>query len=217
MRPAAASALSASQVARERKRVVATAPDELLRLRVELDLANAAPAALNVVPGDVEVLAAGLGVDLPLDRLDILDRREIEVLAPDEGPQPLDHLSADRHVAGRRARLDHRGAFPVLPVALVVLLRSPGRERERRGARVGPELEVGAIDAALVVALAEQGGEIAHEAVQSLRRLAPPPVPHAFGVEEHEQVELARIGELARAEPAHAEHGQPARRRLVLV
>ena len=199
------------------QRVVAAAPDELLRLRVKLDLPNAAPAALDVVPGDVEVLAAGLGVDLPLDRLDVLDRREIEILAPDEGPQPLDHVGADRHVAGGRAHLDHGGAFPVLPVALVVLLRSPSRERERRGSRIGPELEVGAIDTAFVAALAEQGGEIAHEAVQGLRRLAPPLMPHAFGVEEHEQAELARIGKLARAEPAHAEHGQPARRRCILV
>ena len=199
------------------QRAVAPAPDELLRLRVELDLANAAPATLDVVPGDVKVLVAGLGVDLPLDRLDVLDGCEVEILAPDEGPQPLDHLSADRLVAGGRARLDHRGAFPVLPVALVVLLGSRSRERERRGTRVGPELEVGAIDAAFVGALAEQGGEIAHEAVQCLGGFASPPVLHAFGIEQHEQVELARIGELACAEPANAEHGQPARHRFVLV
>ena len=40
---------------------------------------------------------------------------------------------------------------------------------------------------------------------------------HALGVEQHEQVERARIGELAGAETAHAEHGEPRRRRFVPV
>ena len=54
--------------------------------------------------------------------------------------------------------------------------------------------------------------------MHGLRRLAPPPVAHTLGVEEHDQGELARIGELARPERPQAEHGEPAgRRRLVRV
>ena len=200
------------------QRRVAPAPDELLRLRVELDLANAAPAAFDVVAGDLDRAAVGLDADLPLDRLDVLDRREIEIFAPDEGPEPLHDVGTDRRVAGNRARLDHRGALPVLPVALVVLLGGQRGQRERRAPGVGPQPQVGPIQAALVRAFAEQGAEIAHEAVHVLRRLAPPPVAHTLGVEEHDQGKLARIGELTRPERAQAEHGEPAGgRRLVRV
>ena len=60
------------------------APDQLLRLREELDLANAAAAGLDVVPLDRDSAAALVRLDLALDRMDVLDRREIEVLAPNE-------------------------------------------------------------------------------------------------------------------------------------
>ena len=168
--------------------------------------------------GDVDGAAVGLGGDLPLDRLDVLDGGKVEILAPDEGPQPLHHVRADRRIAGDRARLDHCGALPVLPVALVVLLRSRDRERQRCRAHVGPELEIGPVDAAIAGPLAEQGGEVANQPVKRIRGLAPPAVLHPLRVEQHEQVELARIGELACAECADAEHGQPAHRcRLIAI
>ena len=62
----------------------AAAPDQLLRLREKLDLADAAAAGLDVVPLDRDAAAALMRVDLPLDRMNVLDRREIEVLAPNE-------------------------------------------------------------------------------------------------------------------------------------
>ena len=200
------------------QRCVAPTPNELLSLRVQLDLANAAAAELDVVAGDLDGAEAGLGVDLPFDRLDVLNGRKIEILAPDEGPQPLHQLGAYGEIARHRARLDHHGALPVLPVALVILLGRQRRERERRRTRVGPEPELRAIHTALVGAFGEQGGEIANEAVQGFRDFAPPPVAHALRVEQHDQGEFARIGELACTEPAHAEHGQPARcsRRVAL-
>ena len=193
------------------QRRVATAPDELLRLRVELDLADAAPSQLDVVAGDRDRATAGLGVDLPLDRLDVLDGREVEILAPDEGPEMPHHVGADSAVADHRARLDHRGALPVLPVAFVVLLGGQRGQCKRRRTRIGPESEVGPIDGTVVAAVAEQGDEIAHEAMQRFARPAPPPVAYALRIVEHDEGEVARIGELARAQGAHPEHGQPAR------
>ncbi len=62
----------------------ASAPDQLLRLGEELDLANAAAPELDVVSRDSDAAAAAMGVDLALDRMDVLDRREIEMLAPQE-------------------------------------------------------------------------------------------------------------------------------------
>ena len=114
--------------------------------------------------------------------------------------------------------LDHRGTLPVLPVTLVVLLGGQGGERERRSARVGPELEIGRIDAALVRPLAQQGSEVAHQAMQGFRGLAPALVAHAFGIEQNDEGKRGRVPELSRAEPPDAEDRQPARRRgLVLV
>ena len=58
------------------------APDQLLGLGEEFDLADAATADLDVVAFDRDPAAAAMGVDLALDRMDVLDRREIEVPAP---------------------------------------------------------------------------------------------------------------------------------------
>src|SRR5262249_53938228 len=60
------------------------AGDELLGLHEELDLANAAAAELDVVALDRDVGMAPVGVDLALQRLDLGDRGEVEILSPDE-------------------------------------------------------------------------------------------------------------------------------------
>ena len=63
---------------------LAAAGDELLRLHEELDLADAAAPELDVVAGNGDVPEAAVGVDLPLHGVDVGDRREVEILAPDE-------------------------------------------------------------------------------------------------------------------------------------
>ena len=64
---------------------MAAAGDELLGLHEELDLADAAAAELDVVAFDRDVGVAAIGVDLALERLDVGDRGEVEILPPDEG------------------------------------------------------------------------------------------------------------------------------------
>src|SRR6185369_10890930 len=100
------------------QRRIAAAEDQLLRLGEELDLANAAAAELDVVAGDLDRAAAAMGIDLPLDRMDVVDRREVEMAPPDVGPQRRQERLADAEVAGHRLRLDHRRALPVLADAL---------------------------------------------------------------------------------------------------
>ena len=78
------------------------AGDELLRLHEELDLADAAAAELDVVAGDRDVAEAAIGVDLPLHGVDVGDRREVEVLAPDERRELVEQLVAGIDVAGAR-------------------------------------------------------------------------------------------------------------------
>ena len=63
---------SASQVGRPRSSRQPPAPDQLLGLGEELDLADAAAADLDVVAVDRDSAAAAMRVDLPLDRVDVL-------------------------------------------------------------------------------------------------------------------------------------------------
>ena len=61
------------------------AQDQLLGLGEEFDLADAAAPQLDVVARDRDFAMADMGMDLPLDRMDVLDGREVEIAPPDEG------------------------------------------------------------------------------------------------------------------------------------
>ena len=78
---------------------VAPAGYELLRLREEFDLANAASAELDVVPGDRDLAVPTMGVYLALDRVNIGNGGEIEVLAPHERSN-----TSEKGVAGAGGR-----------------------------------------------------------------------------------------------------------------
>ena len=116
---------------------IAAAGDQLLGLREELDLADAAAAELDVVALDRDLAVPAIGVDLPLHRVHVGDGGEVEIFAPDEGRQIVEQRLARRDVAGAGARLDHRRALPVLADALVVVERRRGRDR-RSGSRPDP-------------------------------------------------------------------------------
>ncbi len=63
------------------------------------------------------------GEDLTLDRMNVFDGGEIEMLAPDEGREGVQELGAGRPITRRGARLDERRAFPILTEVLVVMFR----------------------------------------------------------------------------------------------
>src|SRR6266567_1119379 len=90
------------------------APDQLLGLGEEFDLPDTAPTGFNIVGFDVDSPAAPMRIDLALDRVDVLDRREVEVFSPDEGPQLTQKALRGNAIAGDRARLDQGSAFPIL-------------------------------------------------------------------------------------------------------
>ena len=148
--PARASRRSAPSVVGLAQVGIAPAPDELQRLRQEFDLANAALAELHVVAGDARQRVARASasapplcsIDPPLHGVDVGDRGEVQAAAPDERPDRLQERRAQRQIAGHRARLDHRGALPVLAHAFVVGdgggQRDGGRRHRRdRGAAAG--------------------------------------------------------------------------------
>src|SRR5216684_2911374 len=57
------------------ERRIAAAEDQLLGLGEELDLPDAAAAEFQVVSEHAHRAAAAIGVDLALDRMDVVDRR----------------------------------------------------------------------------------------------------------------------------------------------
>ncbi len=182
----------------------APTPDQLLGLGEELDLADAAAAELDVVTEHRDPAAALVRLDLPLDRVNILDGREVQMTAPEERPELGEKALAIRHVACDRAGLDESGALPVLAGALVVGKRRQDRKRRRRGGRVGAEPEVRAEDVAILGTLVHEPHEVAGHAREELMRAMPAAVPDAVGVEQYDQVDVAGIVELPRAEFAHA-------------
>ena len=89
-------------------------------LDIKLDFTDAATAKLDVVAGDGNLLSAAVALDLPLDRMDVLNGIEVEMPSPYEGPQLQQELLAKRYVAGHRPGLDHRGSFPVLAGRFII-------------------------------------------------------------------------------------------------
>jgi hypothetical protein len=79
---------------------MAAAQDQLLGLDEELDLADAAAPQLQVRALGGQAVVHLVGVDLALDRMDVGDGREVEVLAPDERLQLGQERLAAREVAG---------------------------------------------------------------------------------------------------------------------
>ena len=115
------------------------AGDQLLRLREELDVANAAAAELDVVAGDGDLAVALMRMHAPLHGVNVGDGGEVEIFPPDEGRELAEEVLAGVDVAGDDARLDQRGALPVLAEALVVGEAGVGGERDLRSAGIRPE------------------------------------------------------------------------------
>ncbi len=86
--------------------ILTTASNQLLRLRKEFDLTNAAAPKLYVVTGYSNATETAVCVDLPLHGVDVGDRRIIEVFAPDEGRKFQEKVTPGFHVASARARLN---------------------------------------------------------------------------------------------------------------
>src|SRR3546814_8436683 len=97
---------------------------------------------------------------------------------------------AERAVAGHRARLDHGGALPVLAQAFVVGEGGVQADRQRHGAGIGPEAQVGAEDVAVGGAVVQAAHEVAGEAHQTLLHAALVAVVHRLGIEDDDEVDI---------------------------
>ena len=82
--PAAASAVQRIERRRRAQRRLAAAVDQLLDLGEEFGLADAAPAALQIIAGAERLALRIMVADAERDVADLLDRAEIERAPPDE-------------------------------------------------------------------------------------------------------------------------------------
>jgi hypothetical protein len=183
---------------------ISAAGDELLRLDEEFDLADAAPAELDVVPFHRDFIVAAIGVDLALHRVHVGNGREVEIFAPDEGREPGEKRLPGRDVARARPRFDQRGALPILSTALVVVERRRGGDGDLSRGRIGTQPQIGAEHVAVGSALLQELHQHSREPHVKCRRLRGR--DERRRVVEDDEVDIARIIELARSHLAHGEH-----------
>ncbi len=150
---------------------IAAAPDELQGLRQELDLADAAFAELDVVAGDAR---HRVGASVSAPPLCSSIRRFIAWMSATaaksrprrqtKGRIASRNAAPERQIAGHRARLDHRGALPVLAHAFVVGDGGGQRDGGRRHGGIGAQAQVGAEHVAVGVARLHQRHQAARDA-----------------------------------------------------
>ena len=175
------------------------AEDELLGLDEELDLADAAAAELHVVSGHRDGLVALHRLDLALHRVNVGYGGEIEIFPPDEGREVAQEAPAQLGIAGDGARLDHGGAFPVLPDRLVIGIGTGQCDRDMGRGRVGPQAQVDAEDVAVRRALLDDAGDLLRQPDEEARRLPDAGRLRRLGIEEDHDVDIGGVVQLAGA------------------
>ena len=98
--------------------------------------------SLMLWPFDGDLAMALVGMDLPLDRVDVRNRRIVEIFAEHERRRVRAGTLAGLEIAGNGARLDECRPLPVLPPALVIEHRRldrrwPAASRRDRAADAG--------------------------------------------------------------------------------
>ena len=146
-----------------------------------------------------------MGADAQAHVLGVLDRGEVEVAAPDEGAEALEEGLAGGDGAGAGAGLDVGGALPGAADALVVVLGRLGGDADRRHRGVGAQAQVDAEDVALGGDLGEELHQALGDADEAAAELGVVVGVVAGLVEEHDQVDVGGVVELARAHLAHGE------------
>ncbi|MNV30420.1 hypothetical protein D3C71_1216860 [compost metagenome] len=115
--------------------------DQLERLGNKLDFANTAGTELDVVG---HALAPHFLLDQLLHGAQRFDGGKVEVTPVNEWPQHLLQLRAGYLIPGHHPRLDHRVAFPVAPLVLVILLQRVEAQHQRARRTVGTQTHVDA-------------------------------------------------------------------------
>src|SRR5262249_48174344 len=142
---------------------------------------------------------AGLLLDPPFERLDLVDLGKAEVLAIDERLDGVEKLLAQLHVAGHGADLDERLALPGSAERVVVGERAGQRAGERAAVALGPQPEVDAVGLALLAVGTEQFDDLAEDPAEILGVVysaGPLAARRAFLVVDEHQVDVAGVVQL---------------------
>src|ERR1700745_295622 len=106
---------------------IAPTRNELLGLREEFNFTDSTTPEFDIVAFNGNFAVPAIGVNLSLHRVDVRDRRKVEIFAPHEWRKLREDCLASRNITSAGARLDHGGALPILTCAFVV-----GRRGRRR-------------------------------------------------------------------------------------
>ena len=188
----------------------AAAEDQLLCLDEEFDLADAAAAELHVVAGHDDAVVAADRINLALHCVDVGDGGVVEVLSPDERREVGEEALAEVEIARRGPRLDQRGALPVLTQCLVIGVGADRRQRHRGRGGVGPQAQVDPQHVAVAGALLQDARERLGDAHIKGAGLRSRRNSGRRRVVKHDEVDIARIVELARALLAERQHNHAA-------
>ncbi|MCY1172665.1 hypothetical protein D9M73_128050 [compost metagenome] len=120
---------------------IAATVNQLERLGNKLHLTNTTGAQLDVVG---HALAPHFLLDQLLHGAQRFDGGKVEVTPVNEWPQHLLQLRAGYLIPGHHPRLDHRVAFPVAPLVLVILLQRIEAQHQRARRTVGAQAHVDA-------------------------------------------------------------------------
>ena len=134
------------------------------------------------------------------------DGSVVEIFAPDEGRQLAQKAFAGRKIARARARLDQRGALPILPAAFVIIECSFGRDRDLRRGRIGSKPQIDAKHVTVFRTLLEKLYQFARDAHEKRRRLHVGRERAGRRIEKHDEVDVAGKVQLAAAHLSHGEH-----------
>ena len=142
--------------------------------------------------------------------MDVGKGREIQMLAPDERRDVREQRLAGLGVAGAGPRLDHGCALPGPPFPLVIMQRRLCRDRYLGGGRVRTQPQIDAKHVSVAGALLQQPRQGLCNADKERLRLDVGGQRARRRIEKNNQVDVARIVQLAGAHLAHGKHYQPA-------
>ena len=183
-----------------------------MNLREELDLANPAAPALEVVAGAECLSLREMVADAVAHRTDFAQLPEIEAAPPDEGLDRGEEALAERAVARRGARADERRLLPRQRLRFIIGDGGAFGQHDRRHLRMRAQPQV---DAQHMTVGGARRQDLDHPPRDAHRRfvgIVARPARQRRGVEDQDRVDVGRIVEFVAAELAERDHRQPARR-----
>ena len=136
----------------------------------------------------------------------ILNCREIQMAAPDEGAQAVQKARACRQIARAGPRLYVGRAFPCAPKAFVISLGRVHRQADRGHGRVRAQAQIGAKDVAMRGQVRQKAAHLAGHADERGAGIMVFVGRERIFVEQADQVDIRGIIQLARAHLAHGQH-----------